>query len=162
MRVGVCDFPSAYAFPPHKYGGIERWLWAVAVGARQTGAEVCLLAPAWRDDLPGSARRLGRTIRLIGPILDNNYAERHVATLRAPHVELVGEISGSNKLEHLRCGRVMVYTCAPDYVEAGGGIRRSSPLRNPGRCAGLATRNLRTRRTLQEFRRARRSQQASQ
>lgn len=52
MRVGVCDFPSAYAFPPHGYGGIERWLWAVAVGAKRAGAEVWLLGPAWRDDLP--------------------------------------------------------------------------------------------------------------
>jgi len=30
MLVGVCDFPSRYAFPPTGYGGIERWLWAVA------------------------------------------------------------------------------------------------------------------------------------
>jgi len=33
MLVGVCDLPGAYAFPPSGYGGIERWLWAVAVGA---------------------------------------------------------------------------------------------------------------------------------
>lgn len=45
MLVGVCDFPSGYQFPPHGYGGIERWLWAVAVGARQSGAEVHLLGP---------------------------------------------------------------------------------------------------------------------
>lgn len=52
MRVGVCDFPSHYAFPPQGYGGIERWLWAVAVGARRAGADVHLLGPAWRHDLP--------------------------------------------------------------------------------------------------------------
>lgn len=58
MRVGVCDFPSAYAFPPYGYGSIERWLWAVAAGAVQAGAEVWLLGPQWRADLPGGARRL--------------------------------------------------------------------------------------------------------
>lgn len=58
MRVGICDFPSDYAFPPHGYGGIERWLWAVAVGARRVGAQVHLLGPAWRDDLPGDYLRL--------------------------------------------------------------------------------------------------------
>jgi len=51
MRVGICDFPSAYAFPPYGYGGIERWLWAVAIGARRAGAEVVLLGPQWRTDL---------------------------------------------------------------------------------------------------------------
>ena len=51
MLVGVCDFPGSYAFPPHRYGGIERWLWATALGARQTGAEVHLLGPAWRSEL---------------------------------------------------------------------------------------------------------------
>jgi glycosyltransferase involved in cell wall biosynthesis len=51
MLVGICDFPSAYSFPPHGYGGIERWLWAVAVGAKRAGADVHLLGPQWRDDL---------------------------------------------------------------------------------------------------------------
>lgn len=51
MQVGVCDFPSQYAFPPRGYGGIERWLWAVAVGARAAGAEVHLLGPQWRTEL---------------------------------------------------------------------------------------------------------------
>ncbi|MEV6602809.1 glycosyltransferase [Kutzneria sp. NPDC051319] len=54
MRVGICDFPSQYAFPPFGYGGIERWLWAAAIGAYRAGAEVHLLGPAWRQDLvPG-------------------------------------------------------------------------------------------------------------
>jgi hypothetical protein len=39
MLVGVCDFPGAYAFPPSGYGGIERWLWATAIGARRAGAD---------------------------------------------------------------------------------------------------------------------------
>ncbi|MEU6572529.1 glycosyltransferase [Streptomyces sp. NPDC046805] len=51
MIVGVCDFPGSYAFPPAGYGGIERWLWAVAEGARAAGADVHLLGPLWREDL---------------------------------------------------------------------------------------------------------------
>jgi glycosyltransferase involved in cell wall biosynthesis len=255
VKVGICDFPSAYAFPPYGYGGIERWLWAVAVGAREAGADVHLIGPAWRSDLPpgfgrlpvrledlrphndgfsqlkqlgidlfvvgheypsrsawrdtwlalGSrvvtfqhdpnfthstgafdgdrsrlfcyspemieryadhrptqtlsvqfglgeevprpavsgdgltwlgridaqkaphlaveaARLLGRTIRLIGPVLDQDYAVRHAAQLQAPHVELLGELSGDDKLQVLREARVLVYTCAPDYVEAGAAV----------------------------------------
>ncbi len=51
MLVGVCDFPGSYAFPPAGYGGIERWLWAIAVGARTAGADVHLLGPGWLTDL---------------------------------------------------------------------------------------------------------------
>lgn len=51
MLVGVCDFPGSYAFPPAGYGGIERWLWAVAIGARAAGADVHLLGPGWLADL---------------------------------------------------------------------------------------------------------------
>lgn len=255
MKVGVCDYPSAYAFPPYGYGGIERWLWAVAVGAHQAGAEVHLIGPGWRTDLPEgfgrlpvrlenlssgdegldrlkrldldvlvvgheypslpawrstwsmlgnrvvtfqhdpnfrhapdafdrdrsrlfcyspemvaryadhrpaqalsvqfglgeevppvavagrelvwlgridgqkaphlaieAARRLGRTIRLIGPVLDDDYAERHADELDAAHVELVGELSGADKLDALRHAGVLVYTCAPSYVEAGAAV----------------------------------------
>jgi glycosyltransferase involved in cell wall biosynthesis len=58
VLVGVCDFPGSYAFPPTGYGGIERWLWAVAIGAKAAGADVHLLGPAWREDLgPVWARR---------------------------------------------------------------------------------------------------------
>jgi glycosyltransferase involved in cell wall biosynthesis len=53
MLVGVCDFPGAYAFPPSGYGGIERWLWAAAIGARRAGADVHLLGPQWRQQLAG-------------------------------------------------------------------------------------------------------------
>ncbi|MGH3624510.1 MAG: hypothetical protein ACRDQ5_22445 [Sciscionella sp.] len=45
MLAGVCDFP------PCGYGGIERWLWAVAIGARARGAEVHLLGPQGRSEL---------------------------------------------------------------------------------------------------------------
>ncbi|MGW0841419.1 glycosyltransferase [Streptomyces sp. NPDC002787] len=51
MLVGVCDFPGSYAFPPAGYGGIERWLWAVATGARAAGADVHLVGPGWLADL---------------------------------------------------------------------------------------------------------------
>jgi glycosyltransferase involved in cell wall biosynthesis len=51
MLVGVCDFPAKYAFPPAGYAGIERWLWAVAVGARRAGATVHLLGEQWRPEL---------------------------------------------------------------------------------------------------------------
>jgi glycosyltransferase involved in cell wall biosynthesis len=51
VLVGVCDFPGSYAFPPAGYGGIERWLWAVAEGARAAGADVHLLGPLWREEL---------------------------------------------------------------------------------------------------------------
>ncbi|GAA0422037.1 glycosyltransferase [Streptomyces luteireticuli] len=58
MLVGVCDFPSSYAFPPAGYGGIERWLWAAARGARAAGADVHLLGPGWIPDLgPGWTRK---------------------------------------------------------------------------------------------------------
>jgi hypothetical protein len=67
VRVGVCDFPSAYAFPPHGYGGIERWLWAVAVGARRAGHEVCLIGPAWRRDLPEGFGRLPFRLEDMAP-----------------------------------------------------------------------------------------------
>lgn len=57
MKIGVCDYPSAYLFPPTGYGSIERWLWAAAVGARQWGATVHLVGPQWRRDLPDSFSR---------------------------------------------------------------------------------------------------------
>lgn len=51
MLVGICDFPGSYTFPPAGYGGIERWLWAAAVGAHRAGADVHLLGPLWRSGL---------------------------------------------------------------------------------------------------------------
>lgn len=272
MRVGICDFPSQYAFPPHGYGGIERWLWAVAVGAQRAGAEVWLLGPAWRSDLPSSFRRLpvrlentsadgyafdrlqrsnfdllvvgheypshpdwrrtwtrldcdvatfqhdsrfvhlddafdgarsrlfcysqemadryrknrpiralsvqfglgeeeppaataggdliwlgridhekaphlaaeaartlGRRIKIVGPVLDRHYFERHRAQLVAPHVKLIGELSGADKLKAIQQARTMVYTCARDYVEAGAAIFGES-LRSGTAVAGVSWR----------------------
>lgn len=62
MLVGVCDFPSNYSFPPAAYGGIERWLWAVALGARSADADVHLLGPGWLSSLESDWVR--RPIRL--------------------------------------------------------------------------------------------------
>ena len=58
MKIGVCDFPSQYSFPPTGYGSIERWLWACAEGAHTLGADVHLIGPQWRKEVPIPARRL--------------------------------------------------------------------------------------------------------
>jgi glycosyltransferase involved in cell wall biosynthesis len=278
MLVGVCDFPALYAFPPKGYAGIERWLWAAAVGARRSGAEVHLIGeqwrpelaahwpiqrarledlgsgprlarlrsagydlliawheyparPAWRDvwrsldcdvasfqhgtnmrhpagtfDGVGSrlycyspemvalysdqhpcaelavhqgldedeplakdgqhlvwvgridpvkaphlavmaAGRLGLRIRIAGPVFDTAYLERHRRLFRAAHVELVGEVGGAAKAAEFHQGRVFVYTCARDYVEAGAAVfgealRAGTPVAalawRPGTCAEAA------------------------
>ncbi|MFD7917741.1 glycosyltransferase [Streptomyces sp. NPDC059740] len=251
MLVGVCDFPSNYAFPPVGYGGIERWLWAVAVGARTAGADVHLLGPGWRaslgdawvrkpvrleDATPGSlverelqatgydllvvgheypsrpswvrtwrelgcdvatfqhapsfqhhpeafdgersrlycyspemteryaaqaprqelavhlglgeaeppavrgeelvwlgridqdkaphlavraAELLGRRIRIVGPVFDEDYVRRHEKAFASDHVDWVGEVGGAAKAAVLHRGAAFVYTYARDYVEAG-------------------------------------------
>jgi glycosyltransferase involved in cell wall biosynthesis len=254
MLVGVCDFPGTYKFPPAGYGGIERWLWAAAAGARRAGADVHLLGPSWRPDLgddwvtepvrleslkPGSrqlarlrsagydllivgheypshppwrraweeldcdvatfqhapdfqhtpdafdgcrsrlycyspemteryladqpraelavhlglgedeppatsgrdlvwfgrideekaphlaimaAAWLGRRIRIIGPIFDDDYVSLHRELFRADHVEFAGELGGAAKTAALNAGEVLVYTCARHYVEAGAAV----------------------------------------
>ncbi|MEV7145912.1 glycosyltransferase [Streptomyces sp. NPDC093084] len=254
MLVGVCDFPGSYAFPPAGYGGIERWLWAVAVGAQAAGADVHLLGPGWLTDLehdwvrkpvrledittgslaerelrandydllvvgheypslpawtrtwseldcdvatfqhspvfqhtdaafdgkrsrlycyspemieryascepipelavhlgldedepPAVAGRdlvwlgrvdaekaphlavraaqlLGRRIRIVGPVFDEEYVRRHARLLNADHVECVGELGGPAKTAALRNASVFVYTYARTYVEAGAAV----------------------------------------
>ena len=67
MLVGVCDFPGADAFPPTGYGGIERWLWAAAIGARLAGAEVHLLGPQWQRGLSGDWRLLPIRLEDVTP-----------------------------------------------------------------------------------------------
>ncbi|MGW0821444.1 glycosyltransferase [Streptomyces sp. NPDC002845] len=75
MLVGVCDFPGSYAFPPAGYGGIERWLWAVAVGARAAGADVHLLGPGWLPDLePDWVRKPVR----LEDVIEGSLAEREL------------------------------------------------------------------------------------
>lgn len=279
MKVGVCDYPSAYLFPPHGYGSIERWLWAAAVGARQWGATVHLIGPQWRSDLPVgfrrcdvrleevtrsaegydglrelgldllivgheypslpawrdiwqdlgcevvtfqhdpqfahpagtfdgvrsrllcyspemvlrysehkprqelcvqvglderplpaaegidllwlgrvcaakaphlaalAARRLGRRLRIVGPVHEEDYVRQHASLLHADHVEWVGELGGVAKAHALREARVLVYTCARDYIEAGAAIfgdalRAGTPVAalawRPGTCADAA------------------------
>jgi glycosyltransferase involved in cell wall biosynthesis len=253
MHVGVCDFPARYAFPPLGYAGIERWLWATAVGARRVGATVRLLGyqwrpelaadwqidrirlevpgagpdlarlrsvgldllivwheypamPAWRqawqeldcdlvtfqhgvdkdhpagtfdgvrsrlfcyspemmvryrDHRPGqelavhqglgedeapardgrdlawvgridsvkaphlavmAARRLGRRIVITGPVFDKEYVARYRELFTAPHVTMAGEVGGAVKTAAFHRGRVLVYTCERDYVEAGAAV----------------------------------------
>ncbi len=274
MLVGICDFPSTYDFPPHGYGGIERWLWAAAVGAKRADADVHLLGPKWRTDLDGFTRRpvrledltdpaelkasgydllvvgheypslpawrkvfdqldadvatfqhwpyfqhipdafdghrrrlycyslemcrryavhrpfpelavhlglreeeppavdgtdlvwlgrideqkaphiavlaarlLGRRIRLVGPVFDREYLNRHQRLFEAPHVELVGELGGPAKIETLNGAAALVYTCARDYIEAGAAVfgeslRAGTPVAalawSPGTCAEAA------------------------
>ncbi|MFJ4816639.1 glycosyltransferase [Streptomyces sp. NPDC088801] len=254
MLVGVCDFPGSYAFPPAGYGGIERWLWAVAVGARAAGADVHLLGPGWLTDLendwvrkpirleditPGTlaerelrdigydllvvgheypslpawtrtwreldcdvatfqhspvfehtatafdgqrsrlycyspemteryvdhrpipelavhlglreeepsatagtdlvwlgrideekaphiavraAQILGRRIRIVGPVFDEEYVRRHERLLTADHVKWIGELGGSDKTAVIADASVFVYTYARAYVEAGAAV----------------------------------------
>ncbi|MFG3656861.1 glycosyltransferase [Streptomyces sp. NPDC047706] len=253
MLVGVCDFPGSYAFPPAGYGGIERWLWAVAVGARAAGADVHLLGPGWLPDLDSewvrkpvrledvtagslaerdlrdtgydllvvgheypslatwtrtwdeldcdvatfqhspvfqhtatafdgkrsrlycyssemieryaghqpipelavhlglhedeppavrgrdlvwlgrideekaphlavrAAEILGRRIRIVGPVFDEEYVRRH-KLFAADHVEWVGELGGPAKSAAIRDASVFVYTYARNYVEAGAAV----------------------------------------
>jgi glycosyltransferase involved in cell wall biosynthesis len=254
VLVGVCDFPGSYAFPPAGYGGIERWLWAVAVGARAAGADVHLLGPGWLTDLehdwvrkpvrledvsPGSlaeqelrstgydllvvgheypslpawtrtwdkldcdvatfqhspvfqhadtafdgkrsrlycyspemieryashqpipelavhlglneeeppsadgedlvwlgridaekaphlavraAQILGRRIRIVGPVFDDDYVRSHDRLFRADHVEWVGELGGPAKTVAIRDASAFIYTYARTYVEAGAAV----------------------------------------
>lgn len=279
MKVGICDYPSDYLFPPTGYGSIERWLWAAAVGARNWGAAVHLLGPQWRNDLPHgfgrsdirledihpgdvaereldslgldllivgheypalpawrrtwqslscdvatfqhnpnfdhpagtfdgvrsrlycysaemahryadqkprrelsvqiglneeplpaaassdllwlgriceekaphlaalAAMRLGRKLRVVGPVHDEQYVRRHRDILHAKHVEWVGELGGSAKARALREAGVLVYTCSRAYVEAGAAVfadavRAGTPVAalawRPGTCPDAA------------------------
>jgi len=254
MLVGICDFPGSYMFPPVGYGGIERWLWAAAFGARRAGADVHLLGPSWRSDLGAdwitkpvrleslkvgsgqlrqlrsagydllivgheypslpawrrtweeldcdvatfqhaasfrhrpstfdghrsrlycyspemteryladcpraelavhlgfkedeppatdgcdlvwlgrideekaphlaimAAALLGRRIRIIGPVFDEDYVSLHRQMFCADHVEFAGELGGAAKMAALNTGRVLVYSSARHYVEAGAAV----------------------------------------
>ena len=250
MLVGICDFPSQYEFPARGYGGIERWLWAVAVGAKRAGADVHLLGPQWRTDLGGdwvrrpirledssdaahlradgydlliagheypslpawrriadqldadvatfqhwphfthqpeafdgtrrrlycysaemvaryaqhqptqelavhlghgevepaavggddlvwlgridadkaphlaiaAAGLLGRRITVVGPIFDQFYVDRYRRLFDAAHVTMAGELGGAAKVDALARASALVYTTAPDYIEAGAAV----------------------------------------
>jgi glycosyltransferase involved in cell wall biosynthesis len=69
-----------------------------------------------------AAARLGRRIRIAGPVFDPAYLEQHRKLLGATHVELVGEIGGVAKAAELHRGQVFVYTSSRDYVEAGAAV----------------------------------------
>lgn len=62
-----------------------------------------------------AARIAGRRIRIVGPVFDAAYVERHGTLFRAGHVELAGELGGT----------------------------RISACRDAGRRAGLAGRHVR-------------------
>ncbi|WP_317874621.1 glycosyltransferase [Streptomyces sp. SR27] len=275
----MCDFPSRYSFPPRGYGGIERWLWALAVGAKAAGEDVHLLGPGWRTGLgdawdlrptrlediePGSvafkelratrydlllvghaypsqpnwrrvwseldcdvatfqhssvdrhapgtfdgerarlycysqemrdryaehgpladlsvnlgtdeeepaavsgrdlvwlgrideeksphlaveaARLAGRRIRIVGPVFDQDYVDRHRALFGSDHVDWLGELTGPAKIAALSDAAAFVYTCSRTYVEAGAAVfgeslRAGTPVAaltwRPGGCAEAA------------------------
>jgi glycosyltransferase involved in cell wall biosynthesis len=69
-----------------------------------------------------AAARLGRRIRIVGPVHEPEYVRKHAQLFGSKHVEWVGELGGTAKARHLRDTAVLVYTCAPDYVEAGAAV----------------------------------------
>jgi|GEM_PF-5808172 len=94
-----------------------------------------------------AAGLLRRRIRLVGPVFDRTYLDRHRQLLQAPHVELVGELSGPAKVAALHGGSALVHTCARDYIEAGAAVfgealRVGTPVAalawRPGTCADAA------------------------
>ena len=118
MRVGICDYPSAYAFPPYGYGGIERWLWAAAVGAARAGAEVYLIGPQWRSDLSVSWNRAVVRLEELAP------GSAGIAELRALELDLlvVGHEYPSlpawrSTWQELDCD-VVTFQHDPDFVHA--------------------------------------------
>ncbi|MGW2588202.1 glycosyltransferase [Streptomyces virginiae] len=81
-----------------------------------------------------AAARLRRTVKLIGPVADPGYMRRHARHFDSPHVRLVGELGGQEKLAELRASDCMVYSCSRDWIEAGGAFF-SDPQRNGVPCA---------------------------
>jgi glycosyltransferase involved in cell wall biosynthesis len=69
-----------------------------------------------------AAALLGHRIRIIGPVLDEDYVSLHRELFRADHVEFAGELGGAAKTDALNAGRVLVYSCARHYVEAGAAV----------------------------------------
>lgn len=69
-----------------------------------------------------AAQILGRRIRIVGPVFDEDYVRRHEKLLTADHVEWVGELGGPAKTAALRDASVFVYTYARNYVEAGAAV----------------------------------------
>jgi len=69
-----------------------------------------------------AAVRLGRRIRIAGPVHEPEYVSRHASLFASKHVEWVGEVGGAAKAAHLREAAVLTYTCAPGYIEAGAAV----------------------------------------
>jgi glycosyltransferase involved in cell wall biosynthesis len=69
-----------------------------------------------------AAELLGRRIRIVGPVFDDDYVRRHKSAFDADHVEWVGELGGAAKTAALSQGSVFVYTYARNYVEAGAAV----------------------------------------
>jgi glycosyltransferase involved in cell wall biosynthesis len=94
-----------------------------------------------------AARLLGRRIRVVGPVFDTVYVERHRELFEADHVEMGGELGGPAKVAALRGACSFVYTSARDYIEAGAAVfgeslRAGTPVAalawRPGTCAEAA------------------------
>jgi glycosyltransferase involved in cell wall biosynthesis len=90
------------------------------------GRSVVWLGRIDRDKAPHLAAlataRLGLRLTLVGPVLDDAYVAEHAASLHAAHVTWAGELSGAAKMALLQEAGVLVYTCAPGYVEAGAAV----------------------------------------
>ena len=69
-----------------------------------------------------AAQLLGRRIRIVGPIFDQDYARRHEPLFASDNVEWIGEIGGPAKISALQDASVFVYTYARTYVEAGAAV----------------------------------------
>ncbi|MFJ2813726.1 glycosyltransferase [Streptomyces sp. NPDC087294] len=69
-----------------------------------------------------AAQMLGRRIRIVGPVFDDDYVRQHEKLLTADHVEWVGELGGPAKTAALRDASVFVYTYARNYIEAGAAV----------------------------------------
>jgi glycosyltransferase involved in cell wall biosynthesis len=69
-----------------------------------------------------AAQLLGRRLRLVGPVFNEDYTRRHADLLNAEHVDWAGELGGPGKTAALHGAATLVYTCARGYVEAGAAV----------------------------------------
>jgi glycosyltransferase involved in cell wall biosynthesis len=87
------------------------------------GADVLWLGRIDAQKAPHLAVRaaglLGQRIVVAGPVFDATYVEAYRDLFCGEGVEMVGEIAGEAKMRLLGNARVLVYTCAREYIEAG-------------------------------------------
>nr|WP_232306543.1 glycosyltransferase [Thermobifida cellulosilytica] len=69
-----------------------------------------------------AAQILGRRIRIVGPVFNEDYVRRHEKIFSADNVEWVGELGGPAKTAAIREASVFVYTYERTYVEAGAAV----------------------------------------